>query len=98
MDSTESVQKEIASFYEDPAEALELLTGSFGPATLELAIKLLYSERVLFEKRKRNGIVRQVGLLKIALDPTPAPTTPTRGSSLGFPAYQAEAYYQGFLD
>jgi hypothetical protein len=84
----------IASFYDDPAEAMCLLkkanVASRGEAGVLL---LLVSERDLYPKRIANKIRRSIDLLELALDESSS-VDPT-GHGLGAKGWQAEMHYRG---
>lgn len=92
----------IAGFYNDVPEAVSLLQAKLGKEKMNWIVwkekltffqRLLASEKLLYNKRKKNGVKGSIGLLKIALDESsPAPKI---GRSLGAAAYQAEARYTG---
>lgn len=82
--------KEIATFYDDPKGALELLEKN---RNTPITPRFLASEKALYEKRKQNGVGSPLIILELTLDETPI--IPESRHSLGLPAYQAEAYYQG---
>ncbi len=82
--------KEIASLYDDPKGALELLKKSDQSSITK---KFLEREKAGKAKRITHKIKSPLSILELALDETPLP--PLTSHSLGLPAYQAEMYYQG---
>ncbi len=91
-----SVFAKVSGFYEDPERALKVLqASSVGMGGCKTKLKrLLRNEQELFHKRLANGIHCKVELLEIALDEGPV-YRPESGFSLGWPAYEAEAFYKG---
>ena len=85
-----SIEEEIASFYDDPKEALKLLRGKH---TTPMTRNFLKREKALFDKRKENGVGSPVIILELTLDESLVPSATSR--TLGLPAYQAEMYYRG---
>jgi hypothetical protein len=92
--SRESVRlermKEIASFYDEPQEAMKLLKRSNQSLITK---KFLAREKDARVRRDANKIKSPIFILELALDESSCVNAP--GHSLGLPAYQAEMYYQG---
>jgi hypothetical protein len=82
--------KEIASFYDDPKGAMELLKRSNQSS---ITRKFLEREKDAKAKRIAHKIKSPLSILELALDETSLP--PSTGHSLGLPAYQAEMRYRG---
>ncbi|MEI7513321.1 MAG: hypothetical protein WCJ74_01735 [bacterium] len=82
--------KEIASFYDDPKGAMELLKKNNQSSITK---KFLEREKEAKAKRIVHKIKSPLSILELALDESTLP--PMSGHSLGFPAYQAEMYYRG---
>ncbi len=99
MTNIEKIITEIASFYSDSEAAIALMKkykiGERGEMYLEY---LLRKERSFFLKRVSQGIkkLQCVEILESRLDDN-RPVEPIPGYGLGFPAYEAEMYYQGSL-
>lgn len=87
----------VSGFYETPERAEKVLHAShLGKKEVTRAEleRFHRTERKLFHKRLAKGIRCKVELLEIALDESPV-HRPESGFSLGWPAYEAEAFYKG---
>ncbi len=95
----ESMIAEIASFYNNPDEALRIMEKYNIIAGGEAYLKhFLQREKGMFLKRVSQGVKKlaDVEFLASRLDDT-RPVQHMCGHSLRFPAYEAELYYQGSM-
>jgi hypothetical protein len=82
--------KEIASLYDDPKGAMNLLKRSNQSSITK---EFLSREKGARARRDANGIKSPLSILELALDESPSIQVP--GHSLGLSAWQAEMHYNG---